>query len=136
VLYVDDSISTTPEAAIAALDVYQDRPATVIIGGHDRGIDYGALVERLRAEPRPCVVLIDASGKRIHGLLGAGQCVRFAESMHEAVAQAREMTPSGGVIVLSPAAPSYGRYRSFVERGEDFAVCAGLREAFTIGAID
>ena len=45
VLYVDDSISTTPEAAIAALDVYRDRAVTVIIGGHDRGIDYGALVE-------------------------------------------------------------------------------------------
>ena len=41
VLYVDDSISTTPEAAIAALDVYRDRAVTVIIGGHDRGIDYG-----------------------------------------------------------------------------------------------
>ena len=73
VLYVDDSISTTPEAAIAALDVYRDRAVTVIIGGHDRGIDYGALVERLQAEPRPGVVLIDASGRRIHDLLGAGR---------------------------------------------------------------
>ena len=69
---------------------------------------------------------MDASGRRIHGLLGAGPRVRFAESMYEAVAQAREMTPRGGVIILSPAAPSYGRYRSFIERGEDFALCAGL----------
>ena len=72
VLYVDDSISTTPEAAIAALDVYRDRAVTVIIGGHDRGIDYGELVKRLQTEPRPDVVLMDASGRRIHGLLGAG----------------------------------------------------------------
>ena len=50
-LYVDDSISTTPEATIAALDVYCDRPVTVIIGGHDRGIDYTALVARLRSDP-------------------------------------------------------------------------------------
>ena len=112
-----------------------DRAVTVIIGGHDRGIDYGELVERLQAEPRPGVVLIDASGRRIHGLLGAGPRVRFAESMCEAVAQAREMTPRGGVIILSPAAPSYGRYRSFIERGEDFALCAGLREACTTRAI-
>ena len=46
--------------------------------------------------------------------------------MGDAVTQAREMTPRGGVILLSPAAPSYGRYRSFIERGEDFARCAGL----------
>jgi UDP-N-acetylmuramoylalanine--D-glutamate ligase len=124
-LYVDDSISTTPEATIAALDVYRDRPLTVIIGGHDRGLDYSALVARLQQEPRPGVVLIDASGKRIHDLLGDGGRIRAAASMREAVSQARIITRRGGVVLLSPAAPSYGRYRSFIERGEDFARCAG-----------
>jgi UDP-N-acetylmuramoylalanine--D-glutamate ligase len=123
VLYVDDSISTTPEATIAALDVYRDRLVTVIIGGHDRGIDYAGLVARLKTEPRPRVVLLDASGRRIHDLLGAGM---LADTMRDAVTRAREMTPCGGVILLSPAAPSYGRYHSFIERGEDFAQCAGL----------
>ena len=73
VLYVDDSISTTPEATIAALDVYRDRAVTVIIGGHDRGIDYGVLVARLRSDLRPGGVLIDASGKRIYCLLVGGR---------------------------------------------------------------
>jgi UDP-N-acetylmuramoyl-L-alanine---L-glutamate ligase len=123
VLYVDDSISTTPEATIAALEVYRERAVTVIIGGHDRGIDYAVLVARLKAEPKPGIVLLDASGRRIRDLLGAGTA---ADTMHEAVTLAREITPRGGVILLSPAAPSYGRYRSFVERGEDFARCAGL----------
>ncbi len=123
VLYVDDSISTTPEAAIAALDVYRDRAVTVIIGGYDRGIDYGALVERLQMEPRPGLVLLDAGGRRISVLCRAGTLV---DTMREAVTRAREMTPHGGVILLSPAAPSYGMYRSFIERGEDFARCAGL----------
>jgi UDP-N-acetylmuramoyl-L-alanine---L-glutamate ligase len=123
VLYVDDSISTTPEATIAALDVYRDRPVTVIIGGHDRGVDYSGLVERLKSEPWLGLVLLDASGRRIHDLLGAGA---LADSMREAVTRARDMTPRDGVILLSPAAPSYSRYRSFIERGEDFARCAGL----------
>lgn len=127
VLYVDDSISTTPEATIAALEVYRDRAVTVIIGGHDRGIDYGALVSRLQTEPRPSVVLVDASGTRIHDQLESSARIRLVGSMSEAVAQAREMTPRGGVILLSPAAPSYGRYRSFIERGKDFARCMSLR---------
>ena len=121
VLYVDDSISTTPEATIAALEVYRDRAVTVIVGGHDRGIDYDVLVSRLQSEPRPSVVLIDASGRRIHDRLESGVRVRLVNSMSDAVAQAREMTPRGGIILLSPAAPSYGRYQSFIERGEDFA---------------
>jgi UDP-N-acetylmuramoylalanine--D-glutamate ligase len=120
VLFVDDSISTTPEATIAALDVYCDRPVTVIVGGHDRGIDYTRLIERLGTAPKPGLVLMDASGKRIGKVLATASRV---ETMDQAVAAARRITPVGGVILLSPAAPSYGRYRSFVERGEDFARC-------------
>jgi UDP-N-acetylmuramoylalanine--D-glutamate ligase len=123
VLYVDDSISTTPEATIAALDVYRDRAVTVIIGGHDRGIDYDALIARLQEEPQPGVVLMDPSGRRIHTRLGCAAHIRLVDSMDEAVARACEMTPRGGVVLLSPAAPSYGRYKSFIERGEDFARC-------------
>jgi UDP-N-acetylmuramoylalanine--D-glutamate ligase len=49
--------------------------------------------------------------------------------MSHAVDLARKMTPRGGVILLSPAAPSYGVYRSYIERGADFARCAGLSVA-------
>jgi UDP-N-acetylmuramoylalanine--D-glutamate ligase len=34
---------------------------------------------------------------------------------------ARKLTPEGGVVLLSPAAPSYGRYRNFEHRSEVFA---------------
>ena len=68
---------------------------------------------------------MDASGKRIHSLLSN---VHHVNSMLEAVTLANEITPRGGVILLSPAAPSYGTYRSFIERGEDFLRCAGLEQ--------
>jgi UDP-N-acetylmuramoylalanine-D-glutamate ligase len=67
---------------------------------------------------------MDASGHRIRQLLGDGLLV---ETMEQAVGAARRMTPPGGVILLSPAAPSYGRYRSFIERGEDFARCVNCQ---------
>ena len=123
VLYVDDSISTTPEAAIVALDVYRDRAVTVIIGGYDRGLDYGSLVERLQMGTA-------AWRRTTRCWRPTDQCAaqgrKMVDTMREAVARAREMTPDGGVILLSPAAPSYGMYRSFIERGKDFARCAGL----------
>ena len=46
--------------------------------------------------------------------------------MEEAVLFARRATPSGGVVLLSPAAPSYGYYRDYIERGRDFAAKVGL----------
>jgi UDP-N-acetylmuramoylalanine--D-glutamate ligase len=130
VLYVDDSISTTPEAAIAALEVYRDRAIVLLLGGHDRGIDYTSLLERLHAVPPVGVVLMDAAGKRLYDQLNQKQArpfnIHFAAGMREAIEVARNWAPRGGVILLSPAAPSYGRYRSFIERGQDFARCAGL----------
>lgn len=126
VLYVDDSISTTPESAVAAMEVYRDRAVTIIIGGQDRGIDYQILVDRIRATPPCAVVLLDASGMRIANELGSVGGVHVVQSMREAVDVARRVTPRGGVVLLSPAAPSYGSYRNFIERGCDFARCVGL----------
>jgi UDP-N-acetylmuramoyl-L-alanine---L-glutamate ligase len=85
------------------------------------------LVDRLSSRPPGTVILLDPSGRRIGGMLGSGSGVFLAESMRDAVHLARSRTPRGGVVLLSPAAPSYGSYRSFVERGEDFARCAGIR---------
>jgi UDP-N-acetylmuramoyl-L-alanine---L-glutamate ligase len=48
--------------------------------------------------------------------------------MEDAVSYAQRVTPPGGVVLLSPAAPSYGYYRDYIARGRDFATKAGLPE--------
>lgn len=130
ILYVDDSISTAPQSAIAALDVYAGRDITAILGGYDRGVDYGGLVARLTSSGVRAVVCLGASGARIYDLLraaaGAAPQMILAGSMAQAVAAAKRLTPPGGVVLLSPAAPSYGAYRDFAERGRDFAAEAGF----------
>jgi UDP-N-acetylmuramoylalanine--D-glutamate ligase len=75
------------------------------------------------------VICLGASGERIYDTLNAATRrpeTALARSMTEAVALARQTTPAGGVVLLSPAAPSYGHYRDFAERGRDFAAQAGL----------
>jgi UDP-N-acetylmuramoylalanine--D-glutamate ligase len=133
VLFVDDSISTAPESTIAAISVYAGRNITVIVGGHDRGIDYGKLVAILAQGAARAVICLGASGERIHAGLRAAAGERpetffttyRAQSMEEAVGYAKQVTPTGGVVLLSPAAPSYGYYRDFAERGRDFAAKIG-----------
>jgi UDP-N-acetylmuramoylalanine--D-glutamate ligase len=129
VLFVDDSISTIPESTIAALEVYAGRDITVILGGYDRGIDYGKLVAALAKGSAKRALCLGGSGARIDAGLeaAAGLCsARRMPSMAEAVACAIRATPPGGVVLLSPAAPSYGDYRDFSERGRDFAMRAGF----------
>ena len=128
-LYVDDSISTAPESTLAALEVYAGRDITLILGGYDRGIDYAKLVERLADGAATAVLCLGASGERIGAALAAGPAhpnTILAQSMAAAVIHAKRITPRGGVVLLSPAAPSYGAYRDFAERGRDFAAKAGF----------
>jgi UDP-N-acetylmuramoyl-L-alanine---L-glutamate ligase len=142
VLFVDDSISTAPESAMAALSVYAGRDITVIVGGHDRGIDYGKLVATLAQGAARGVICLGASGERIHAGLRAAVTetpeafftAYRAQSMEEAVAYAKQVTPAGGVVLLSPAAPSYGYYRDFAERGRDFAAKIGVAAGEAKGA--
>ena len=135
VLFVDDSISTIPESTMAALAVYRGRPISVIVGGYDRGIEYGALAETVMEGAANAIICLGDSGQRIYELARASasrrsdhECaIHRAQSMEDAVSFARQVTPPGGVVLLSPAAPSYGHYRDYVERGHDFAAKAGLR---------
>ncbi len=136
VLFVDDSISTTPQSAIAAMEAYNGKPITLIAGGYDRGIDYSPLTDYVRQKNIHAVICMGPSGQRIHDALektGAGH-IYMSTSMPEAVALAKKYTPEGGVVLLSPAAPSYGMFKDFIERGEKFAACVNETGGMDIDA--
>ncbi|MCX4471244.1 UDP-N-acetylmuramoyl-L-alanine--D-glutamate ligase [Micromonospora sp. NBC_01655] len=120
--FVDDTLATSPYAAMHAIDAYEGRPLTVIVGGTDRGLDYTPLRDHL-AERELTVLGIPDSGERIVGALAGLPQVRteVVEDLVAAVRRARELTPADGVVLLSPAAPSYGRFRNFEHRSEVFA---------------
>ena len=127
VKYYDDSISTICATTIQALKTLTDAD-TVLIGGMDRGIDYGELIQFLSGSPIPHIVLMEATGRRIYEEIGrdypefAGRDrLILADHLEEAVRAARSVTRPGHSCVLSPAAASYGIFRNFEERGEAFS---------------
>jgi UDP-N-acetylmuramoylalanine--D-glutamate ligase len=128
ILYVDDSISTTPQSAIAAMEVYRSRPITLIAGGYDRGIDDAPLSDYVLRHNIHALIGMGPSGERFLKALKERRTERVytAVSMKEAVALAKQTTASGGVILLSPAAASYGLFKDFIERGKAFAAESGF----------
>ena len=65
-LVIDDGLSTAPQAAVAALAAFDDRPVAIIVGGHDRGLDYAPLAAALAARRAPTWVLgVPDSGERV-----------------------------------------------------------------------
>ncbi|MCP4655116.1 MAG: UDP-N-acetylmuramoyl-L-alanine--D-glutamate ligase [bacterium] len=136
VLYVDDSISTTPQSARAAVETFADRPLSILLGGYERNIPYEELGGFLASKPVAAVITMPQNGPRIAEAVreakrradrGERPEVLEAESLTQAVELARQVTPAGGVVVLSPAAPSFGCFRDYRERGEAFARAAGFR---------
>jgi UDP-N-acetylmuramoylalanine--D-glutamate ligase len=129
--WVNDSISTTPHASLAALDVYRDRRVALLAGGHDRGVDWSGFAKAMRIRPPAAIVTMGDNGPRIHALLEpvaaeAGFVLASADELGEAVAQARAVLGAEGVVLLSPGAPSFGAYRDYTERGRHFARLAGF----------
>ncbi|MET7420726.1 UDP-N-acetylmuramoyl-L-alanine--D-glutamate ligase [Dactylosporangium sp. NPDC005555] len=121
--FVDDSLSTIPQAAIHAIEAFRDRPLTVLLGGEDRGVDYSPLRSYFAAATAPTTVIgMPDSGARLVGLLeGLPLLTTYvSDSLVEAVALARKVTPAGGVVLMSPAAPSYGRFDNYAHRSKVF----------------
>lgn len=128
--WVNDSISTTPESAIAALDALGENVTTLIAGGQDRGYDFGKLAKRLKTSNVKTLILLPDSGTAIRKAVEAEnisiKCVRV-ETMQEAVHLAKKETQTSKlitqtypIVVLSPASPSYGHFKNFEDRGEQF----------------
>jgi UDP-N-acetylmuramoylalanine--D-glutamate ligase len=139
VTFVDDSLSTNVLPTLAALDSFPGRRIALIVGGHDRGIDYAPLAAGIVARPAPTYVLtLPDSGPRIRAEIdqaaldpaarnqASDQAPSFAgvtdrPDLESAVAAAHRWAKPNGVVLLSPAAPSFGQFRDYRDRGEAFA---------------
>ena len=132
VRWVNDSISTTPHASLAALDCFAGQRIALLVGGHDRGVDWHDFAAHMRDNAPLEIVTMGANGPRIHALLqplaDAGRFgLHAAGDLPHAVEQARAaLGGQGGVVLLSPGAPSFGAYRDYVARGRHFAELAGF----------
>lgn len=129
--WVNDSISTTPHASLAALDCFRSRRVALLAGGHDRGIDWSAFAEAMRTQAPAAIITLGQNGPKIHDLLvpvagEAGFALVAAVDLADAVAKARTALGGEGVVLLSPGAPSFGSYRDYTERGRHFAALAGF----------
>lgn len=130
--WIDDAISTTPESAIAALDALGERVRVLILGGHDRGYDFSELAQRIKESSIELILLFPGSGPRIRKALtdtGVDVDIIDAGSMEEAVEKAANYqlsTTDSPVVLLSTASPSYGMFRNFEEKGEEFQRCVEL----------
>ncbi len=120
VRFFNDSKATTPESTVAALRAFH-KPVVLILGGRDKGADYGALAREVGG--CRAVVLVGEMAGRLERILASGApgvaTVR-ASTFDRAVRSAAALAKPGDVVLLSPACTSYDMFRNFEERGRAF----------------
>ena len=125
VSFVDDSLSTNVLPTLAALDAFPGRRVALIVGGQDRGIDYDELAIGVGARQSPTFVLtLPDSGPRISAAFAASAPdanVTDCPDLDAAVAAGFEWARPDGIVLLSPAAPSFGHFKNYQDRANAFA---------------
>lgn len=122
--FVDDSLSTNTLPTLAAVATFAGRRVALLAGGFDRGIDYTPLAAGLAGRADPLLVLtLPDNGPRIAEALAAVAPdveVHSADDLASAVRDAFAWARPDGVVLLSPAAPSFGRFKDYAERADVF----------------
>ncbi len=116
--YYNDSIATIPEATINAIETLKNIN-TLIVGGKDRGVRQGVLIDYINNSKIENVICLPKTGEYIAEGMKNKQ-VYLVENLSQAVKVAKEKTKKGMICLLSPAASSYGYFKNFKERGNLF----------------
>jgi UDP-N-acetylmuramoylalanine--D-glutamate ligase len=116
--YYNDSKATNVDATVKALESF---PANIhlILGGKDKGSDYGVLNDLLRQRVKRVYTIGAAAAKIEAQIQGAAEIVH-AETLENAVRLASETAVTGDVVLLAPACSSFDQFRSYEHRGRVF----------------
>jgi UDP-N-acetylmuramoylalanine--D-glutamate ligase len=127
VRYVNDSIASTPERALAGIRSFSE-PLVLLLGGKDKDLPKEELAQEA-LERCTAIVFFGADGPLLEAAVEAQTgTVAFEDrpltarvaTLAEALREARELAAPGDVVLLSPACTSFDAYANFEERGEEF----------------
>ncbi len=125
VAYYDDSFSTTPETAIAAIEAF-DEPKILILGGSSKKSDFTELGRVIRdSNSIKAIIGIGEEWPQIklkikNEKLKMIKVIERCKDMYEIVQRAREIAEIGDVVVLTPACASFGMFKNYKDRGNQF----------------
>jgi len=149
VSWYNDSIATTPQSAIAALEAF-DQPKIIIAGGYDKDLPFDELGQKIATDAKAAILLGQTAPKITSAIHNAKMSLREAkrwksakagrsnlnkpdkeyelrdtkietvDSLTEAVQLAARLAVNGDVVLLSPACASYDMFDNFQHRGREF----------------
>ncbi|HOZ01172.1 MAG TPA: UDP-N-acetylmuramoyl-L-alanine--D-glutamate ligase [Candidatus Syntrophosphaera sp.] len=118
VQFYNDSKATNTDSVRSALTAF-GRPIRVIMGGSDKGEDFGVLTPLLQ-EWAQKVYITGATADKMKSAWAGKVDLAHVEDFSECVRAAFAEAQPGDMVVLSPACASYDKFRNFEHRGDFF----------------
>ena len=119
VQYINDSKATNVDACWYALES-MTTPTILIIGGKDKGNDYGAIMDLVKKKCK-ALVYLGADNKKLHDNFDQlGLPVKDTHSMKDCVKACYSMATPGDTVLLSPCCASFDLFKNMEDRGEQF----------------
>ncbi|MBE2221308.1 MAG: UDP-N-acetylmuramoyl-L-alanine--D-glutamate ligase [Anaerolineae bacterium] len=120
VRYINDSIATAPERAIAALAAF-DEPLILLAGGRDKDMAWETWTQQVTQRVKHVILFGDLADGLAERLQAAGyDAITRDQNLADAVTSAAQIAQSGDVVLLSPGGTSFDGFVDFAERGEVF----------------
>ena len=119
--FYNDSISTTPESTIAALDSFTE-PIVILAGGYDKQVDLKDLARKIAEQAKAASLLGQTAPVLKNGITSSNALIPIEScpDFRSAFAWAVEQSSPGDVILLSPGCASYDWFKNFADRGDQF----------------
>lgn len=117
--FINDSKATNVNSTWFALES-MDKPVTLILGGIDKGNDYG-LIREMVAEKVKHIICLGLDNTAIHAAFGTVVASMYdTATAVDAVQKAYAISAKGDVVLLSPACASFDLFKNYEDRGNQF----------------
>lgn len=126
VKYFNDSYSTIPETAIAAISAFPKIPKILILGGSSKKSDFSSLSRIIIKDTSiKKLILIGEEADKIKSAIASlgkfkGEIAQNLKNMNEIVTEAGKWAKRGEVVIFSPACASFDMFKNYQDRGDQF----------------
>lgn len=119
ITYYNDSKATNPEAAIVAINSFNNVDVALIAGGRDKNTDLTEFCDSVKKHIKTVVLIGEATERFEENLKrnGFNNIIR-EKTMQSAIDKCIEMHPD--VVLLSPACASFDMFTGYEQRGDVF----------------
>jgi UDP-N-acetylmuramoylalanine--D-glutamate ligase len=126
VQFYNDSFSTTPETAIAAINSFSE-PLVLILGGSSKNSDFSELGKTIQNTKNiKAIILIGEEAEKLKAKIKNNeqkfQLLEGAINMANIFDQIKSVVKKGDAVLLSPACASFDMFKNYKDRGEQFKI--------------